>query len=214
MSRRADVAIDSAKMTTLDRKAAFFHVIDSHRWLAASGCAWNLVGANAASATKNPALQLMPNVNVMVCDCLLLHARSLIKFYRNINHGRTDIVLSDFRVPAIKHSLNRGLEDYEHSVEVHLLHLTDWRDAGYRKIHAKGKDATRDRRDWDKDAVSIVESILETLKWVSEQSGAWRTPFRDLHTASAARYRDKTYGWPTNLCEKSDVEQYLINLGL
>jgi len=33
-------------MTTLELKAAFFHVIDDHRWLAASGCAWNLVGAN------------------------------------------------------------------------------------------------------------------------------------------------------------------------
>lgn len=201
-------------MTTLDQKAAFFHVIDAHRWLAASGCAWNLVGANAASVTKNAAHQLTPNIDVMVRDCLLLHARSLIKFYRNTKRGPIDIVLSDFKVPTIKHSLNRGLQDYENSIEVHLLHLTDWRDAGYRKLHAKGKDATRDRRDWDKDSGSIVDLILETLKWVSQQSGAWQTPFSDLHSASAARYRDKAYGWPPNLGEKSDVEQYLIKRGL
>ena len=185
------------EMTSLDRKAAFFHVIDAHRWLAVSGCAWNLVGANAASTVKNAAHQLMPNIDVMVRDCLLLHARSLIKFYRDIKHGRTDIVLSDFRVPAIKPSLNRGLEDYEHSVEVHLLHVTDWRDAGYRKIHAKGTDATRTRRDWDTEAVSIVALIFETLRWVSQQSVAWQPPFKELYNASTARYKDKfTLGLP------------------
>jgi hypothetical protein len=65
-------------MTTLDMKAAFFHVIDAHRWLAASGYAWNLAGANAANETKDEAHLLLPNIDVMIRDCLLLHARSLI----------------------------------------------------------------------------------------------------------------------------------------
>ena len=201
-------------MTSLDRKAAFFHVIDAHRWLAVSGCAWNLVGANAASTVKKAAHQLMPNIDVMVRDCLLLHARSLIKFYRDIRHGQTDIVLSDFGVPAINH----------HSIE-------DWRTTSIplrstcftlliggmldiARFTAEGTDATRTRRDWDTEAVSIVALIFETLRWVSQQSVAWQPPFKELYNASTARYRDKSHTWPAILGEKSDVEQYLRSLGL
>ena len=212
-SSGADVAIDSAKMTTLDRKAAFFHVIDAHRWLAVSGCAWNLLGAGAENATEKAADQLVPNISVMARDGLLVRARALIKFYRNIGR-KTDIILSDFGVPAINQSFDRALEDYEHSIEVHLLHITDWRDFDYRSLNVTGSGATRGRPDWDRDAVSIVALIFETLKWVSEQSVAWQPPFKELYNASTARYRDKSHTWPANLREKSDVEQYLRSLGL
>jgi hypothetical protein len=201
-------------MTTLDKKKAFFHVIDDHRWLVASGCAWHLAGANGVGATRQESLQLLPNIDVMIRDCLLLHARSLIKFYRN--GGRTeDIRLCDFSIPPIDRSLDSALKDYEHSIEVHLLHLTDWRDSDYRTLHPTGRGATRGRRDWDREAVALVEKLIfGCLKYASEQSGLWQQPFKDLHTASAARYQDKSYVWPTELCEKSDVERYLTALGL
>jgi hypothetical protein len=57
-------------MTTLKLSEAFFHVIDAHRWLAASGCNWNLLGKNAASGTKESAHKLLPNIDVMVLDSL------------------------------------------------------------------------------------------------------------------------------------------------
>jgi hypothetical protein len=201
-------------MTTLDLKKAFFHVIDSHRWLAASGCAWNLAGAHVAEKTKQKAHQLLPNIDVMIRDCLLLHARSLIKFYRN--GGRTDdIRLCDFSLPPIDRSLDNALGDYEHSIEVHLLHLTDWRDSDYRTLHPTGRGATRGRRDWDREAAPLVEKLIfESLTYASGQSGPWQQPFKDLHAASVARYQDKSYVWPGKLCEKSDVERYLIGLGL
>src|SRR5258708_5876903 len=183
----------ASAMTTLDLKAAFFHVIDPHRWLAASGCAWNLVGANAANGTKKETLQLLPNIDVMVRDCLLLHARSLIKFYRNVRRGDTDIILSDFGVKPIDQQLGDDMKDYEQSIEVHLLHLADWRDSDYRRLHAIGNATTRDRRDWDSDASRIVDLTFEALKYVSEQNGQWQQPVRDLYDASTGRYLGTSY---------------------
>ncbi len=199
-------------MTTLDLKAAFFHLIDAHRWLAASGCAWNTVGPNASSETKKQTDKLLPNIIVMIRDCLLLHARSLINFYRS-DGGKLDILLSDFRIP-FDPALSAALEQYKNPIEVHLLHLTDWRDFDYRSRNTTGRGATRGRPDWNRDAIPIVSLIFEALKYVSQQVGPWQRPFRDLHDAMLTRYQDKTSLWPPNLCEKSDVDIYLAGLGL
>jgi len=201
-------------MTTLEPKAAFLHVIDSHRWLAASGCAWNLVGQHATSGTKTEAERLLPDVEVMIRDCLLLHARSLVKFYKNVSHRNTDILLSDFGFLAPNTSLTRRLEDFDQAIEVHLLHLTDWRDFDYRSLHATGRNAKRNRPDWNRDASLIVELIFETLDHISGQSGPWQQPFKALHAACTSRYQDKSFPWPTQLSEKSDVEHYLKSIGL
>jgi len=201
-------------MTNLDKKDAFFHVIDSHRWLAASGCAWNMVGQNGTQ--KGQFDKDLPNIDVMVRDCLLLHARSLIKFCRSSRARKEDILLSDFRVPAIPPAIDACLDKYEHPIEVHLLHLTEYRDTAHRKGHpttAKGK--TNDRPDWNKETSVIAEKLIfECLKFASSQSGKWQPPFKELYDATAARYRDKSHEWPKNLCEKSDVEQHLKSLGL
>jgi len=204
-------------MSTLDKKAAFFHVIDSHRWLAASGCAWNLVSRNAAQTKEKAEVHgLLPNIDVMVRDCLLLHARSLIKFYRSGKKSTTDIVLCDFSTTKIPAPVDAYLAGYERPIEVHLLHLTDHRDPDYRQQNpAKPGQGTTSRPNWDREAAGIAERLIfECLEYVSEQSGKWQTPFKALFDATAARYRDKSFTWPKDLCEKPDVEQYLKNLGL
>ncbi len=123
--------------------------------------------------------------------------------------------MKDFGVPAIDNSLDQNLKDYENSIEVHLLHLTDWRDLDYRNLHLTGPGATRSHRDRDREASPIVEKLLfECLKHASEQSGPWQPPFKELYDASAARYRDKSFVWPAKLSEKSDVEQFLRGFGL
>lgn len=200
-------------MTTLDLKAAFFHVIDDHRWLATGGCAWNLAGANAENATKKEADQLLPNINVMILDSLLLHARSLIDFYTKCQPaGSTDILLCDFSI-SIDQKLSEKLAKFKKPIEVHLLHLTDWRDREYRDLHAIN-NAQKDRPDWNHEAISIVNLVFDALKDVSEHGGNWQPAFKDLYDSSTARFREKLYAWPTYLCEKSDVEQYLKGLGL
>ncbi len=97
-------------MTTLDKKAAFFHIIDSHRWLAASGRAWTLVGPGGAQNGKFD--QDLPDIVVMIRDCVLLHARSLIKFYKS-KGASEDILLSDFGVPKITSAIDACLDRYE-----------------------------------------------------------------------------------------------------
>jgi hypothetical protein len=175
---------------------------------------WNLVGPNGPAGAKKETDRLLPNCDVMARDCLLVHARSLIKFYRNSSRRITDIILSDFRVPAVDVSLSDRLESFECSIEVHLLHLTDWRDSDYRRLNATSRDAKRDRVDWDRDATSIVDLIFEALKHVSRHGGAWQRPFKDLLDATSARYRDSSFAWPANLGEKAEVEHYLTALGL
>jgi len=199
-------------MTTLDKKAAFVHVIDSHRWLAASGCAWNLVRPGGPGEGKFD--EDLPNIIVMIRDCLLLHARSLIKFYRSKKNECTDIVLSDFDVSPIETSLDTCLEKYERPIEVHLLHLTDWRDVSYRNSHTP-KRGTAVRPSWNQENSVIAEKLIfECLKHASEQGKHWQEPFQKLYDASLARYQHKSYSWPRVLREKSDVENYLKGLGL
>jgi hypothetical protein len=200
--------------TTLDLKAAFFHVIDAHRWLAVSGCAWNTIGPNSSVQTKKQVDDLLPNIIVMIRDCLLLHARSLINFYRSDAGGPEDILLSDFGIP-FDPLLSSALEKYKNPIGVHLLHLTDWRDFDFRSSRdTTSRGATRGRPDWNRDADGIVRLILQSLKYVSEQSGPWQMPFRDLYDAALARYQDKTFSWPPNLSDKPDVDTYLKGLRL
>ncbi|MFI5073221.1 MAG: hypothetical protein ACHP8A_20315 [Terriglobales bacterium] len=201
-------------MTTLGLRGAFFHVIDSHRWLAASGCVWNLVGPSAQGETKQKAHKLLQNVDVLARDTLLLHSRSLIDFYtKTPQPGSTDIFLRDFGV-SVNSKIHQQLEQYKKPIEVHLLHLTDWRDPAHRNLHATGQQGNRQRTDWDSQASLIVESILDALKYVSEQSSSWQIPFKDLYDASTGRFRDNSYGWPANLGEWEDVEKYLASCGL
>jgi hypothetical protein len=110
-------------------------------------------------------------------------------------HG-TDIELCDFDDLSVEPKDRNALQQYKHSIEVHSLHLTAWRDENYRNSNATGSDATRTRTDWDKKTTPLVEAILGTLKRVSEMPSKWDQPLTRLHEASAARYRDKAAGWP------------------
>jgi len=198
-------------MTTADKKAAFFHLIDSHRWLAASGCAWNQIKPGGLQEGKFD--QYLPNITVMVRDCFLLHARSLIKFYRDRNNRPTDIVLSDFSVPSIVTSLDTCLEKYEKPIEIHLLHLPDWRDVDYGS-HTRQRGTTV-RPNWGSNVSVIAGKLIdECLKHASGNGANWQSPFTKFYIATAGRYRDKSSSWPTELCEKSDVEGYLKDLRL
>jgi len=201
-------------MATLEPSAAFLHVIDDHRWLSASGCTWNLLTANASNGVRAAADDLLPDVIVMVRDCLLLHARSLIDFYTKCHGSDTDILLCDFGGLGIEPSLKDILERYRKPIEVHLLHLTAWRDWAYRTLHAKGKNTNAIRPDWDKQINPLVDSILDALKCASEKSSRWKQPFTELHSACRSRRQDKSFSWPRELCEKADVEQYLNHAGL
>jgi hypothetical protein len=202
-------------MASLALKAAFLHVIDDHRWLAASGCAWNLVGANARNGVKEEAHRLLPNIDVAVLDSLLTHARSLVDFYTNRNSRRDDITLGLFGL-SLDQALSVDLAKYKKPIEVHLLHLTNWRDFDFRTNSATGSLSALDRPNWNDEAGKIAGLVIgKALKQVSEQRPkGWPLAFKDLFQASRERYRNQLFAWPTNLAEKSDVEQFLTKLGL
>lgn len=203
-------------MTTLDLKKSFFHVIDPHRWLAVSGYAWNLVGHSAHGDTKKKAHELLPNVDVLARDTLLMHARSLIDFYtKNCQPGSTDILVCDFGGLKVGTTIHHQLEQYKNPVEVHLLHLTDWRDPIYCSQHLTSHTgSSRQRPNWNSEASAVVDLIFDALKNISQQTGAWQTPFKELYKASTSQLQNASYVWPTNLCEWFDVEKYLISCGL
>jgi hypothetical protein len=204
-----------SRMAPLAPKDAFLHVIDDHRWLAASGCAWNLVGPNATSEIKEQAHRLLPNIDVAILDSLLAHARSLIDFYTNPQPRRDDITLRDFNL-SLDPLLSAELGTYKKPIELHSLHLTHWRDYDFRMLQSTGRAATGVRPDWNREARTIVELILEkALKNISEQGTiGWASAFKILFAASTERYRNKSSVWPTDLSEKSDVAQFLTCLGL
>jgi len=104
-------------MAPIDPKAAFLHVVNDYRWLAASGCAWNLVGANAANEIKDVSHCLLPNIEVAILDSLLTHARSLIDFYTNSAPRKDDITLADFNL-SLDQSVSAELAKYKRPIEV------------------------------------------------------------------------------------------------
>jgi hypothetical protein len=163
---------------------------------------------------RTAADNLLPDVTVAVRDCALSQARSLIDFYTKCHARDTDILLCDFNGLSIEPALKDALEGYKQSIQVHLLHLTAWRDLDYRTKHATGKYANATRRDWDTELAQLAVSILAALKCASEKSSRWSKPFTDLHAACLSRYQNKTFPWPPDLGEKLAVDQYLDRCGL
>ncbi|MGC2172048.1 MAG: hypothetical protein WA555_13565 [Candidatus Sulfotelmatobacter sp.] len=202
-------------MTKLATKNAFFHVIDSHRWLAASGCAWNLVGPGGLQ--KGAYDKQLPNIDVMIRDCILLHARSLIKFYTN-NGQNSDILLRDFDPNLTQWDSDQDLREYAKAIELHLLHLTAYRDDSFRANYPTKQNLPTARLDWDVRAVPLIEKLHNCLKSVPVAvGGQWANAFTRLYDASIERYQNGSSQWPRELRELRElleVDNYLQGLGI
>jgi hypothetical protein len=201
---------EPSHVPSLDLAEAFFHVINEHRWLVASGCSWKLVGPKARTRLKIDAQDLLPNIDVMALDSVLLHARALISFYTNRGRG-TDILLKNFDCmidPWTEHQLAEN----RRPIEVHVLHVTNWRATSYRSAHST--DFTTYRPDWNREAAKIVALLHKALRYVSKQPGDWQAPFKALYDASRKRYSHKSSVWPKHLGEKVDIIRYLDSLNL
>jgi hypothetical protein len=197
-------------LPSLDLGEAFVHVISEHRWLAASACSWKLVGPKARTPLKIEAHELAPNIDVMTLDSVFVHARALINFYTN-HGGGTDILLKNFSV-AIDSWTQTRLAELRRPIEVHLLHLTNWRATSYRLAYSK--DSTTYRYDWNRETSRMVTLLHKALRFVSKQPGDWRAPFKELYDASRKRYSNKSFVWPKTLGEKADIFRYLDSLNL
>ncbi|MFB8276952.1 hypothetical protein [Nocardia colli] len=202
----------------IDPKYAFLHVINDYRYLALAARGWKLYGYGADAQDEKKANELLPGIGVVLLDSVLLHSRALIEFYmaRSGQPRRgdiTDIRLSDFDGLAIDAALWKKIAAYKKGVEVHVLHITSWRDTAYRT-----GDTLHARPDWDKEATPLVELIFDGLQDVANkaaQAGSkWAKPLSDLHAASRSVLSGPSCDWPVDLAEKSDVTAYLVAHGL
>jgi hypothetical protein len=194
----------------LDPKDAFLHVIYDYRYLALAGSGWDLYGHGGAAQAQAKANEVLPGIGVVLLDSLLLHARLLIDFYTkpSTNRWPTDILLSDFDGLAIDNVLSGNLLNYKKPVEVHVLHLTAWRDTAHR-----AGNTVFARPDWNTEAAPLVKLILDALQDAAGQaataSSKWEKPLKDLHAAATSLLGDPDFKWPDSLAEKPDVTAYL-----
>ncbi|WP_280351482.1 hypothetical protein [Nocardia abscessus] len=202
----------------IDPKDAFLHVIYDHRYLALAAAGWCKYGPAGSSEAQREAKRFLPGISTPLLESLLMHGRSLIDFYTAVPSSRTprtDILLRDFDGIAIDPQLSTKLRDFKKPVEVHLLHLTSWRDTAFR--NAQGR-SDHNRPTWDTEATTLVGLILDALQDVANRattSGSkWEQPFTELHTATSCLFRLSTHPWPKQLAEKSDVTAYLMSFGL
>lgn len=196
----------------------FPHVIYEYRYLSLAGRAWNHFGPDGTNADQTAANALQPGIAVLIQDSLLSHARLLIDFYTKTPQASSDtnIYLLDFSLGPLSAALTAKLTPYKRPIEVHLLHMTLWRDPNYRLQLGDTSDGqARQRLDWNVENRKIVDLLLQALHEISKpQDSAWHQPFRHLHDSCQAVLRDQVADLPAELLEPADIKQYLVSLGL
>jgi hypothetical protein len=206
--------------STLSLPEQFLHVVYEYRYFALAGLAWKQFGKDGSHEAEANAL--LPGIGVLVQDSLLMHARLLIDFYTKTYDSRYphDILLENFCLPAVGETLRDSFRVYKEPIEVHVLHLSMWRDADYRLGNGRCQ-----RPDWDKHNPIIIDLLFKALEKVSEPmtpssseeekaTTSWRTPFRYLHSSAKAILDNASGDFPPELLEKDDVIAYLKTLGL
>jgi hypothetical protein len=105
--------------------------------------------------------------------------------------------------------------EYKKKVELHLLHLTEFRDIDFRSANGRKGRWPTERPNWDLEIRPLVEKLQDCLQSVSETAASndWPRAFARLHEASTSRYKDKT-PWPSELTEYQNLVIYLKLLGL
>lgn len=207
------------KLPSLPPDRAFVHVCNDHRWLARAADNWaRLATPNAEQACFAGALdRFLPDVRVAIQSSALHYARSLIEFYVPKKEKPEDIRISDFDT-AVSSATASELWKYKAAIDVHLLHLTAWRDADYRvKYRDWGKGRSygevRQRWDWDEEIATIARVITAACAEAAENATLWKPPFSRLAEAVRNGVRGAE-GWPSELSELQVVERYLAELGL
>lgn len=205
----------STRTAALSPEKSFLHLIYDYRYLSLATYAWQTYGHGADDTAEKTINALIPGAGVLLQDSLLLHARSLIDFYAKGASDNTDILLEDFGFRPISASRKAKLKRFKTSIELNALHLTAYRDKGYRRNHtttARRGNPSSSRTTWNRSNATIVKELLECLRITARQSNVWSKPFSDLH-AAASKQVATPGAWPPELGNAKDVQGYLKNLG-
>lgn len=202
---------------TLDPKAAFLHLIYDYRYLAQAVGAWKLYGPSGNKKEQEIANTLIPGISITLLDSMLMHSRALIEFYTKPPTQRrsTDILLGDFDGTVIDTATATNLSNYKKPVEIHVLHLTAWRDVAQRTTHEGTAYA---RPNWNTEATKLARLLFDALDEAAQSadtlSNGWHGPLLELHKATIGLYNEIGFEWPKHLTEKLDVYSYLTSLDL
>lgn len=206
----------SARTAALSPEKGFLHLIYDYRYLALAAYAWRTYGYDADDTAEQAINSLIPGAGVLLQDSLLLHARSLIDFYTKSSSDNTDILLEDFGFQPISATRKARLRRYKPSIELHLLHLTAYRDKDYRRSHpttARSGNPPSGRIVWNTSNKNIAAELLECLRVTTRQRrNVWSRPFADLYEAASKELANPG-AWPAELANAGDVKKYLRSLG-
>jgi hypothetical protein len=172
--------------------------------------AWNEYGPGGAPADQQAANGVINGIGVVVQDSLLTHTRALIDFFLETKNQDTDIYLSDFGRPPLSISTRTQLDHFKHSIELHVLHITAYRDPTFRRnnpITAHGNHPT-DRIRFQNHNPVIAQALIDALGTSALSSGQWQKPFKDLHDTTIAMITnpDKI---PAKLSAPTEIRRYL-----
>lgn len=139
----------------------------------------------------------------------MLHTRTLIEFFYPKNPRRTDINITCFI--SSNSTTCRKLQILKKQIEVHVLHITDWRDS---IIRSKSNRADIQRPDWNKENGKIFNCLIKLLEDLSNRlTSPWSEALKNLKNVSEGRFKNGSkYNWPKELGEEKDVKTYLQNL--
>jgi len=198
------MASSTPVLPKLPSTEAFLHLIYDYRYFSIAAYEWNKITSSG---------HVLQDKDALVQDALLLHARSLISFYLpSSRSSSTDIVYSDFGLRPLAASRARKLGRYKPSIDVHLMHLTAYRDYAYRRRHISNPSvAERQRPNWNRHNAIIIKELLEVLRISAKSAGQWRPPLEELHAACEARLQAQM-SWPAQLGEASQVRRYIRQL--
>lgn len=199
-----------SKNKPMAKKDIFLHLIYEYRCLATAGYAWKRFGDPISNDTgKDVANGLIPEIGTLIQDSLLLHTRTLIEFYWSSQPRPTDLSINQF--VTLSDRSYTELIKLKKPIEVHVLHLTSWRDTQHR---TQSNKTDVQRPDWNKVNGEIFSYLDQALKESSNTlPNPWQTAFRKLSEAAKSRFTNgSNFEWPSELGEKKDVIGYLQKL--
>lgn len=188
-------------------KDAFIHVVYDYRCLVRAEYTYRESNKDKSINSK------FPELGTVARNAVLSKARSLVDFYTKnipIKLNNTDITFKEYFAGTVGTTLHTRLDYIKHSMEVHDLHLTAWRDPVYRSKH---NDSTRQRIEWNAEQSNIVDDLVTALKQVTPSlDSRWRKAFTNLHS-TCVRVLNSGGDWEPEL-NQENIVRYLSGLGL